>query len=191
MRENPLSHRVLILFAHPAFERSRVQRRLVEAVRGLPGVTFHDLYEVYPALDIDAKAEQRLLAEHDTIVFQHPLFWYSTPAILKEWQDIVLEHGWAYGSRGTALRGKRLLCAITAGGGEAAYRRDGFNRFTLRELLAPIEQTAFLCGMEFLPPFVVHGTHAMSDGDIAAQAAIWRRTVEGLRDGAPGASARS
>jgi glutathione-regulated potassium-efflux system ancillary protein KefG len=77
------------------------------------------------------------------------------------------------------------------GGREAAYRRDGFNRFTLRELLAPIEQTAFLCGMEFLPPFVVHGTHAMSDGDIAAQAAIWRRTVEGLRDGAPGAIARS
>jgi glutathione-regulated potassium-efflux system ancillary protein KefG len=185
------AHRVLILFAHPAFEKSRVQRRLVEAVRDLPGVTFHDLYEAYPELDIDAKAEQRLLAEHGTIVFQHPLFWYSTPAILKEWQDIVLEHGWAYGSHGTALRGKRLLCAITAGGREAAYRRDGFNRFTMRELLAPIEQTAFLCGMEFLPPFVVHGTHAMNDDEIAARAAAWRRTVEGLRDGAPGAIARS
>jgi len=180
----PIPRRILILFAHPALEKSRVQRRLAQAVRDLPGVTFHDLYEAYPDFHIDVKAEQDLLAAHDTIVFQFPFYWYSTPAILKEWQDLVLEHGWAYGSRGTALRGKRLLCAISTGGREAAYRRDGFNRFTIRELLAPIEQTAFLCGVEFLPPFVVHGTHAMSDDEIVAQAALWRRSVEVLRDGA-------
>ncbi len=74
-----------------------MNRVLVQRVRDLPGVTFHDLYEEYPEFDIDLHREQRLLLDHDVIIFQHPLFWHSTPAILREWQDLVLEHGWAYG----------------------------------------------------------------------------------------------
>src|SRR5262249_14316575 len=124
--------RILILFAHPVLERSRVNRRLLSAVRDLPGVTVHDLYDAYPTLYIDAKRAQRLLLEHDVIVFQHPFYWYSTPAILKEWQDLVLEHGWAYGRSGTQLRGKITLNAITTGGPETAYGRGGYNRFTIR-----------------------------------------------------------
>lgn len=179
----PKTQRVLILFAHPALQKSRVNRALVRGVRDLPGVTFHDLYEEYPEFDIDVGREQGLLVEHDVIVFQHPLFWYSTPAILKEWQDLVLEHGWAYGHAGNALQGKKLLSAITTGGREVAYRREGHNRFTIRELLAPFEQTARLCGMEYLPPFVVHGTHRMTAEEIARNADDWRRTVVALRDG--------
>ncbi len=152
---------ILILFAHPAIRRSRVNRRLLEKVRDLDGVTVNDLYEAYPDLDIDVDREQRLLEEHDVVVFQHPFYWYSTPAILKEWQDLVLEHGWAYGLDGHALEGKVLLTATTTGGSERAYRRGGSNHFSMRELLAPIEQTARLCGMEYLPPFVVHGTHTL------------------------------
>lgn len=175
--------RILILFAHPALQKSRVNRVLVQRVRDLPGVTFHDLYEEYPEFDIDVQREQRLLLDHDVIVFQHPLFWYSTPAILKEWQDLVLEHGWAYGHAGSALQGKRFLNAITTGGREVAYSREGHNRFTIRELLAPLEQTARLCGMEYLPPFVVHGTHRMMQAEIERHADDWRRTVIALRDG--------
>jgi glutathione-regulated potassium-efflux system ancillary protein KefG len=52
------------LFAHPAFQKSRVHRLLREGVRDLPGVSFHDLYEAYPDLDIDVEEEQRLLLEH-------------------------------------------------------------------------------------------------------------------------------
>ena len=117
--------RILIVFAHPAIRRSRVNRRLVEAVRGLDGVTVNDLYEAYPELDIEVDREQRLLEKHDIVVLQHPFYWYSTPAILKEWQDLVLEHGWAYGRDGHALEGKLLLNAITTGGGEEAYCRAG------------------------------------------------------------------
>ena len=173
---------VLVLFAHPAFQRSRVNRALVDAVRDLDGVTLHDLYEVYPDFHIDVRAEQRLLTEHEAVVFQHPFFWYSTPAILKEWQDLVLEHGWAYGSQGTALRGKTMLSVITTGGRESAYQTEGHNRFTMRELLAPIEQTARLCGMEYLPPFVVHGTHRMEGEEMETHGADYRRVLEALRD---------
>jgi len=174
--------RVLILFAHPALHRSRVNRALARAVQELDGVTFRDLYEVYPDLHIIASSEQRLLEAHDIIVFQFPFYWYSTPAILKEWQDVVLEHGWAYGRSGVALRGKRLLCAVTTGGREAAYQPDGYNRFTMRQLLAPLEQTAFLCGMDFAPPFVVHGTHALTDRQIGEHARDWARVVSAIRD---------
>jgi glutathione-regulated potassium-efflux system ancillary protein KefG len=177
-----LRRRVLILFAHPALEKSRVNRRLVEAVRDLDGVTFHDLYEAYPDFDIDVAREQQLLEGHDRIILQHPFYWYSTPALVKEWEDLVLQHGWAYGADGTALAGKWLLSAITAGGGESSYRADGINRFTIRELLAPIEQTAHLCRMTFLPPFVVFGTHGLTDAEIGRFGNDYRRIVEALRD---------
>jgi glutathione-regulated potassium-efflux system ancillary protein KefG len=177
------TRKVLILFAHPALEKSRCNLPLAEAVRSLPGVTFHDLYQCYPDFDVDVPREQRLLVEHDAIVLQHPFYWYSTPALVKEWEDLVLEHGWAYGREGTALRGKTLLTALTAGGGEESYARGGHNHYTIRELLAPIERTAMLCGMTYLPPFVVHGTHAIDAEGIARHAADYRRVIEALRDG--------
>lgn len=175
--------RVLVLFAHPAIRRSKVNRRLLDAIRDLDAVTVNDLYEAYPDLDIAVEREQELLTLHDVVVFQHPFYWYSTPAILKEWQDLVLEHGWAYGHEGHALEGKTMLSAISSGGSEEAYCAKGSNQFTIRELLAPIEQTARLCGMVYLPPFAVHGTHGLSEGAIEAHAADYRRLVKGLRDG--------
>ena len=177
------ARRILVLFAHPALQKSRVNRVLIEGLRDLEGVTLHDLYEAYPDFGIDVAREQRLLLENDLIVLQHPLFWYSTPAILKEWQDLVLEHGWAYGSDGEALAGKLWLNAITTGGREVAYAADGHNRFTIRELLRPLEQTARLCSMEFLPPYGVHGTLGMRTEEIQAHAAEYRRLLSAFRDG--------
>jgi glutathione-regulated potassium-efflux system ancillary protein KefG len=176
--------KMLILFAHPALEKSRVNRRLVRAVPQLPGITFHDLYEAYPDYDIDIAREQALLLAHDVIILQHPFYWYSTPPIIKQWEDLVLEHGWAYGSKGTALRGKRLLSLITTGGGANAYRRDGYNRYTIRELLAPIEQTAYLCGMTYLPPYLIQGTHRLDEEQIASEAARYRQLLTMLHDDA-------
>jgi glutathione-regulated potassium-efflux system ancillary protein KefG len=102
--------------------------------------------------------------------------------MLKEWQDLVLEHGWAYGSKGTALQGKKLMSAISTGGGQEAYQKAGYNRFTVQELLAPIAQTAYLCGMEYLPPFVVHGVHRMTPEQIRSHGQRYRDLISALRD---------
>ncbi len=177
--------RVLILFAHPSLEHSRVHRRLLREIPDDPKLTLHDLYEAYPRLDIDVEREQELLLTHDVIAFQHPFFWYSTPPILKQWQDLVLEHGWAYGSDGNALQGKDFISIISAGGGEAAYCSAGYNRFTVRQLLAPVEQTAQLCGMHFLPPFVVFGTHRLDGQAIDTEARRYRHLLEALLAGEP------
>jgi len=174
---------VLIIFAHPAPHKSRINRRLVAAVGGLQNVTISDLYEEYPTFDINVRREQELLLAHEVIVFQHPFYWYSSPAILKEWEDLVLEYGFAYGAGGTRLHGKLFLTAITTGGPEEAYRRLGYNFFTVRELLAPFEQTAKFCGMRYLPPFVINGTLQLTnEADISAHAEAYRRLIEGLRD---------
>lgn len=159
-----------------------MHRRMVASVPGRDDLTFHDLYEAYPRLDVEVEREQRLLAEHDVVVLQFPFYWYSTPPLLKQWQDLVLEHGWAYGSTGTALQGKSLLCAVSAGGGAGAYRPEGYNRFTVRQLLAPVEQTAVLCGMRFLPPWVVYGTHRLREPDLPGVGRRYRLLLEGLLD---------
>jgi glutathione-regulated potassium-efflux system ancillary protein KefG len=178
-----MSLRVLILFAHPAFQKSRINRRLLRAVQGLQNVRIHDLYEEYPDFQIDVEREQKLLLDHDIIVLQHPFFWYSSPALLKEWEDLVLEYGFAYGLGGTMLAGKRILSAITTGGPETAYRRAGYNYFTIREFLTPFEQTARLCHMEYLPPFVVFGSLKLVDEQaLTDRATAYRRVIEGLRD---------
>jgi glutathione-regulated potassium-efflux system ancillary protein KefG len=162
-----------------------VHRGLLEQLPDHPDLTFRDLYEVYPRMDVDVAREQELIEDHDVIVFHHPFYWYSSPPILKQWMDLVLEHGWAYGSGGGALKGKTLLPIISAGGGEAAYCSAGYNRFTVRELLAPVEQTAHLCGMRFLPPFVVFGTHKLDRPGIEAEAARYRNLLEALLAGEP------
>jgi glutathione-regulated potassium-efflux system ancillary protein KefG len=170
--------RVLVLFAHPALEKSRVHRRLLREPSAVAGVTVHDLYEQYPQFAIDVKREQALLEAHDVVVVQHPFYWYSTPPLVKQWEDLVLEHGWAYGSRGTKLAGKRWLSVISTGGGAAAYGPGSFNRFTVRELLRPIEQTAVLCGMTFLPPLLFQGTHHMRPEHIETAARLYRHALE-------------
>ena len=162
MSEAAAKKRILVLFAHPALQKSRVNRHLARAVADQEGVTFHDLYECYPDFDIDVRREQDLLLTHDVFVFQHPFYWYSTPAILKEWQDLVLEHGWAYGAGGKALHGKTLLSrAIDRRRQREAYCAEGMTTPTpcASSSYADRADRRAVRDATYLPPFVVHGTH--------------------------------
>lgn len=169
--------KILILFAHPVLEKSRVQSALYERVLKMPGITLHDLYESYPDFDIDVDREQALLLAHDVIVMQHPFYWYSAPAIVKQWMDLVLQHGWAYGAAGDQLRGKILFNAISTGGRADAYRNGGYNRYSVEEFLRPFEQTAALCNMTYWPPFVIHGSHRMEAPDIQLHGAQYEELL--------------
>ena len=175
--------RVLILFAHPALQKSRIHRPLVSRVGERPGVTLHDLYEEYPDFLVDVEREKALLLEHDIVVFQHPFYWYGVPPLLKQWMDLVLEHGWAYGTGGTALHGKWLVPIVTAGGTQAAYCEAGHNRRTIRQSLVPIEQTANLCGMRFAPPWVVYGAHLLAPNDVESLVPRYLELLDWLEAG--------
>ena len=166
-----MTKKILVLFAHPAQRRSEVNVALAKAASRLKFVTLVDLYAEYPDYFIDVDREQKRLEKHDIIVFLHPVYWYSTPAMLKEWQDLVLEYGFAYGTGGTKLAGKTFFCALTAGGPQEAYHKRGYNHFTLRELFVPLEQTANLCGMTWLPPFALYAARrAHDEGRVEAHA---------------------
>ena len=103
------------------------------------GVTVHRVYEAYPNEEIDVAAEQELIEQHDRIVLQFPFYWYSTPSLLKKWEDTVLTYGWAYGSTGNKLHGKELMLAVSLGAPEASYTPDGEFTYTLAELLRPFQ----------------------------------------------------
>lgn len=177
-----MPNKILILFAHPAYHKSRINRMLLDAVSDLKNITIRNLYETYPDFFINVKAEQELLKEHDIIIWHHPFYWYSAPAIIKEWFDLVLEHNFAYGKNGNALKGKRAFNVITAGGTKKAYSEDGYNNFTIKQFLRPFEQSVQLCKMFYLPPFVVHGTHLLSDDNLQNYADTYREILISLRD---------
>lgn len=170
-------YRILLLYAHPAAHRSRINRQLWQHVRDLPGVCARDLYELYPDFDIDTGAEQALLRTVRLVVLQHPIYWYSLPPLLKEWMDTVLTRGFAYGEGGDALQGKDLLQVVSSGGRAEAYRTGATHGYPLPELLRPIEQTAIFCGMNYLPPLVLHGSGTHSDEQVRTHAARYRDTL--------------
>jgi glutathione-regulated potassium-efflux system ancillary protein KefF len=165
-----------VLYAHPHGRRSTANRRLIEAVADLPGVTIHDLYQRYPDYDIDLRAEQAAVQTAALVVFQYPTYWYSLPPLLKLWIDTVLTPGWAHGPGGTALAGKHLWCVTTTGGDRASYAPDGIHGYPYEAFLPPLVQTARLCGMVWLPPWVLHGVPQF-DAELPAWAARYRQRL--------------
>ena len=171
---------ITLIYAHPYPKHSRTGKALLHAAHGLPGVHVRNLYDLYPDFHLDAKEEQAHLHKAHTIVLQHPLYWYHTPALLSLWFEKVLAYGWAYGhdSQGAiteALKGKRLLWAATAGGEEDAYQAAGYNHFPISQIATPIQQTALFCGMEWLPPHTVFGARKLDDAELL-------QAAEGYRD---------
>ena len=173
---------ILVLAAHPQLEHSRVTRALAQAAGKAAQVQVRDLYALYPDYLIDVAAEQAALADAALLVWLHPLHWYGMTPMLKLWADEVLAFGWAYGPGGTALRGKDLWLAVSTGGGAAAYRPDGINRYFFDAFVPPYEQTAQLVGLRFLPPLVLHGAHRASDADIQAHAQMFAARLASYPD---------
>ncbi len=174
--------KILVIFAHPAIHKSKIHKRLTESLKDQYGITVQNLYENYPDFYIDVISEQQLLIEHDIIVWQHPLYWYSSPAILKEWFDLVLQPGFAYGNKGDYLKGKQVLSVISTGGNKEVYTKEGSNHFTIIEFLAPFKQTANLCRMEYLPPFVIYNANRLSSSELEDYTRKYRKLFLALLD---------
>ncbi|MFS0718601.1 NAD(P)H-dependent oxidoreductase [Arthrobacter sp. 1P04PC] len=174
------THRTLVVVAHPDLATSGINAQLAAAIGDVDGVTVREIASVYPDRRIDAAVEQELLRGHDTLVLQFPWHWYSVPGVLKEWMDQVLTYGFAYGAGGDALHGKRLQLVISTGGPESAYMPTGHNRFTMAELLRPLEATAHLCGLDLAEPLVLHGAPRATPEDVAAHAARYREILSAV-----------
>lgn len=167
-----------MLVAHPQMEQSRVNRAMMLAAGRAAAasngrIEVRDLYALYPDYLIDTTVERARLAAARLVVWQAPVHWYSLPPLLKLWLDEVLAFGWAYGPGGEALQGKDLWLALSTGGSQHAYRPEGYNRYFFDAFLPPMEQTAALCGMRFLPPLLLHGAHHAGEAEISAHATLY------------------
>ena len=143
---------ILVLYAHPRPTRSVANRRLKRVAEGLSDVTVVDLYAEYPQHHIDIDREQARAEEADVLIFQHPVYWFSAPSLVKEWVDRVVTYGWALGER-EALRGKIYLHAVTTAASHGVFAQEVTGRAALRAQFHPFEAMAGLCGMRYLPPF--------------------------------------
>jgi len=182
---------ICVIHAHPYLSRSRTNRVLADALRALPHVDLRPLYDLYPDFDIDVPAEQRALAQARLVVWMHPVYWYSVPALLKHWFDKVLALGWAYGEGGTALRGKHCLWVPTTGGDEQTYTAGGMHAHPFASFVPAIEQTARYCGMRWEPPHVVYGADAIDDAGLAVHAEALREKLAAWRSPANPAAAEA
>lgn len=148
---------------------SRINASLAKAASEA-GFEVRDVYSLYPDFKIDVAAEQAALEASDRIVLQFPIYWYQTPALLKQWFDAVLEYGWAYGSTGNALRGKEVILAASFGAALDDYQLEGRFHTTVEEVLKPIVTIQHHTGLQFLEPFITTGTLNLSDEALNEQA---------------------
>ncbi len=176
--------RTLILLFHPDIETSTVNAALQAAARTVPGTLVVDIQARYPDGMIDGladgEAEARVLLDADRIVLQFPVRWYSTPALLKAWQDAVLTRMYYVHAQteGDQLVGTPLMVAATAGNTAAAYGRGGANHFTMDELLAPLKATALRCGLPWHPPHLVFRAGRLEPAELAAASDSYVRALQ-------------
>lgn len=166
-----MATQILMFHDHP--NRSRTNRALAEAAASLPGVNVSDMGSLYPAatpIDVDAEVARLLAA--DRLVIQFPVQWYSTPALLKRWQDEVLTRMYYVrpSEEGDRLKDLPVLVAATAGNVEGAYTAEGINLFPLTELLRPLQSTAHRCGWRWIEPFMLYRANKLTDDELAQAA---------------------
>jgi len=170
--------KTLILLAHPHMDQSRLNKTLLEAIKDESDITVHDLYANYTSIhDIDVKKEQALLLSHDRIVFQFPLYWFSTPGLLKDWQDKVLEYGFAYGSEGYKLEGKEFKIVVTVGSPEYAYQTGAYVQASMSEILKPLQTMVIFTQMIFTQPFAVHRALKITDEELHDKAQEYKNLL--------------
>jgi glutathione-regulated potassium-efflux system ancillary protein KefG len=184
----------LILLFHPNSSRSRANAALADAARSLDGVEIIDMTALYPdGLDMerDGERESARLIDAERIVLQFPMQWYSTPALMKDWQDTVLTRmGYIHpDTEGAKLAGKQIMIAATMGAEEATYGREGRNLFTVEELLAPLRATANRFAMDWQKPFLLHSAGDLDTAAVATARLRYRAALTWLA--APSAPARA
>lgn len=174
---------ILVFYAHPRATRSVVNKRLKRVAEGISGVTVVDLYAEYPTHYIDVRREQARVEAVDVVIFQHPVYWFSAPSIIKEWVDRVVTYGWALGDR-EALKGKIYLHAVTTAASHGVFAQEVTGRAALRAQFHPFEAMASLCGMRYLPPFSLFREVAQDSRNerLEHHAAAYARFLRDLRD---------
>ncbi len=108
----------------------------------------------------DIRTELDKISWADHIIFQFPLWWFSTPAIMKGWMDRVLVKGFAYDAGKVfnqgLLKGKTASLVVTTQSPASTYQVDGVHQATIDAFLHHIHHTLHFVGIETISPFVIY-----------------------------------
>lgn len=171
--------KTLIILSHPNLNNSKFNKTLIEAIKDVDTLTIRYLDGQY-GTDIKAfniEEEQKLLLEHDRIIFQFPFYWYSSPAMLKAYIDEVFAYGFAYGSEGDKLNKKEFKIVTTVGAPDYAYQEGGWNKKSMNELLSPFQSLSHLTGMIYTRAFILHGVAAMEDRELEKKVKEYKEEI--------------
>ncbi|MCR5084511.1 MAG: NAD(P)H-dependent oxidoreductase [Succinivibrionaceae bacterium] len=173
--------KTVVFVDHPSFDLSAVNRRLVEELRKYPDeFLVHNLQSCYPRGSIDRVAEHSLIDNNGTLVLEFPLYWFSTPPLMKSWMDTVLEQGWAYG-RAHHLEGHKVALAVTCGGSAADYSASGAHQHPLEDFLLPLIHSLEYCKAEYVGLFACYGALSSPERPLPAPAlAEWAASYVGF-----------
>ncbi len=163
--------KVHYVFSHPSrdsFNGALLQRALT--VFDQPSMTLTDLYGTHfnPVASIaetetihseEVHTEISSLQQADVVILQFPLWWFSTPAILKGWMDRVFVFGVTYDKerrfKTGGFAGKKAMLVTTTQATAESYQENGLNG-PMDTLLFPIHHSLRFVGFETLPPFVAY-----------------------------------
>lgn len=140
-------------------------------------------------LSADIRAELDKLLWCDLLVFVFPVFWFSTPAMLKGWIDRVFVSGQVYGGKRIydrgGLVGRRALVGLTLGGQEHMFGENGIHG-PLEDMIKHLLQgTLAYAGLEVLPPFVGWHVPYISDEARRQMLEAWRNRIRSIDDDIP------
>lgn len=141
------------------------------------------------SLRADIQQELDKLLWCDLLVLNFPLFWCSTPAILKGWFDRILVSGAVYGGKRFynhgGLRGKRALVSVTLGGQAHMFQKDGIHG-PLNEMIKHVLQgTLAYTGMDVHAPFVGWHVPYISTAQRLMLLEQWRVRISDLENEQP------
>ncbi|MET9609465.1 NAD(P)H-dependent oxidoreductase [Streptomyces sp. NPDC006512] len=138
-------------------------------------------------LSADVAAEQEKVRWSDAVILHFPMWWFSTPAIMKGWIDRVFTSGFGYGPQlptpygeGAVLGGRRALLSVTLGARESSFSDRGIHG-PLEEVLHPLQHGLFwFTGMEPLEPFAVYSADELSPDRFEEAEAAYGERLAGL-----------
>ncbi|WP_442598352.1 NAD(P)H-dependent oxidoreductase [Neobacillus sp. D3-1R] len=169
---------VLMVYAHPsptsynaalknAAVEALVERGVSAKVSDLYGMNFNPVAQLSDTVvpknleevPEDLRIEREKVSWADFIIFQFPMWWTSSPAILKGWFDRVFAAGFAYGpglyNHGN-LKGKKAMLSFTTGGRHlGSYGPNGLKGKMDERLFNFQHEILYFSGMEVIEPFIV------------------------------------
>lgn len=159
---------ILVVSGHTDIEHSNANKIILNKLKeAFPQAVFSILNQEYPDFAIDFEKEKTKLDAADLVVFDFPVYWYSYPSLLHRWIEIVFAHGYAYGSQGKALVGKKFAISFTSGG--SREDNEGLFHRPIEEIVAkPLEETKALTGMVYLGSVYTGGYNPFA-GDVEEQ----------------------